>query len=118
MSSRAVLIFSSDPLSAALLAAAVELAGHAPHFARDGESPREALRRVRAQLVFIDCDHEETCTDEFIGPALMMDARVALFRSRRTRRDVAEFAERLKLRVVNMPAEHGALTQVMAELVG
>jgi hypothetical protein len=111
----AVLIFSSDPLAAALLAAAIELAGHAPYFEQPGESARESLRRVRPRLVLVDCDHAESCSDEFIGPALMTDARVLLFRSKRTERDVREFAARLKLRVINLPLEFEQLHSELEE---
>ena len=115
MSRHAVLIFSSDPLAAALLGAAVELTGHLPYFARQGESSRGALLRVRPKLVLIDCDHEESCSDEFVGPALMTGSRVLLFRSRRTERDMTEFAERLALRVVEMPMEHESLSLLLTE---
>jgi len=113
-----VLVFSSDPLAAALLGAAVELAGHLPHFMQGGESARGALLRVRPRLVLVDCDHEEACTDEFIGPALMTDARVLLFRSRRSVRDMGEFASRLQLRIVDMPMEHEGLTRLLTEMLG
>jgi hypothetical protein len=112
-----VLVFSSDPLAAALLGAAVELAGHLPHFVREGESARVTLLRVRPRLILVDCDHEEACSDEFVGPALMTEARVLLFRSRRTERDVSEFAARLSLRVVEMPMEHDALTALLLEML-
>ena len=112
-----VLVSSGDPLAAALLAAAVELAGHSPHFVQNGEPARSALRRIRPKLILIDCDHEETCSEEFIGPALMMDARVVLFRSHRTQRDMSEFANRLSLRIVDMPLEHDALTGLLNEML-
>ena len=112
-----VLVFSSDPLAAALLAAAVELAGHAPHFAQKEELARDALRRVRPRLVLVDCDHEESCSDEFVGPALMMKARVLLFRSKRTQRDVREFAERLELRTMELPMDFDALHDILNEML-
>ncbi len=112
-----VLVFSSDPLAAALLGAAVELAGHLPHFMRVGETARAALMRVRPRLVMVDCDHEEACSDEFVGPALMTDARVLLFRSARSLRDMGEFAERMQLRIVDMPTEHGDLTRILVEML-
>jgi DNA-binding NtrC family response regulator len=111
----AVLIYSADALAAALLGAAVELAGHAPHYARQGEPARSALLRVRPKLILIDCDHEETCSDEFVGPALMTNAEVLLFRSHRTTKDMAEFAQRLSLRIVDMPLEHATLTRLLRE---
>jgi hypothetical protein len=111
-----VLVFSSDPLAAALLGAAIELAGHAPSFPRSDESPRSALLRVRPRLVVIDCDHEEACSETFIGPALMTGSQVVLFRSRRTRRAVSEMADRLEVRTVEMPGEHETLTSLLYEL--
>jgi DNA-binding response OmpR family regulator len=117
VSHHAVLILSSDALAAALLGAAVELAGHLPHFARQGELARAALLRVRPKLVLIDCDHEESCTDEFVGPALMTGGKVLLFRSRRSETDRQEFAERLSLRVLDMPLDHRELTKILHELL-
>ncbi|MBW8768663.1 MAG: hypothetical protein JF589_02795 [Gemmatimonadetes bacterium] len=112
-----VLVLSSDPLAAALLGAAIELAGLAPRYPKLGESPRIALLRVRPRLVVIDCDHEDGCSEAFIGPALMTGSQVVLFRSRRTRRDMSEMAGRLGLRTVEMPQEHEELTSLLRELV-
>lgn len=117
MSRQAVLIFSPDPLAAALLGAAVELAGHTPHFARQDEPARSALLRVRPRLVLIDCDHEESCCDEFVGPALMTGSRVLLFRGHRTRSDKREFATRLSLRIMDMPSDHDVFTELLREML-
>lgn len=117
MSRHAVLVFSADPLAAALLGAAIELAGHAPSFPQPDESARDALLRVRPRLAVIDCDHAEACSDSFIGPALMTGSRVLLFKSRRTQRDAGELATRLGLTVVDMPTRHETLTQILRELV-
>lgn len=111
-----VLIISSDALAAALLGAAVELAGHAPHFSQTDEPPRAALLRIRPRLTIIDCDHE-ACSDEFVGPAIMTGARVVLFRSHRSERDISEFASRLGLRVVDMPIDHETLTGLLQEML-
>lgn len=117
MSRHAVLVFSSDPLAAALLGAAIELAGHAPSFPQPDEPARDALLRVRPRLAVIDCDHAEACSDSFIGPALMTGSRVLLFKSRRTQRDAGELATRLGLTVVDMPTRHETLTQILRELI-
>lgn len=118
MSRHAALIFSSDPLAAALLGAAVELAGHAPHYPLpNGEAARAALLRTRPRLVLIDCDHEESCSDAFVGPALMTGARILLFRSRHTVRDVSDLARRLDLEVLEMPADSEALTRRLRDLL-
>jgi hypothetical protein len=114
----AVLVFSCDALGGALLGAAVELGGHRPYFAAAEETARSALMRVRPRLVLIDCDHEEACSEEFVGPALMTGARVLLIRSGRTVRDMTDFATRLSVRIVDMAAEHGAFLQILRELIG
>ncbi|MDB4883926.1 MAG: hypothetical protein JWL95_2692 [Gemmatimonadetes bacterium] len=113
----AVLVFSSDALAAALLGAAIELAGHDPFFPQANESARNALLRVRPRLVVIDCDHEEACSDAFVGPALMTGSEVLLFRSRRTRRDIGDLAERLHVTVMELPAEHERMSTLLRGLL-
>jgi len=113
----AVLVLSSDPLAAALLGAAIELAGHSPHFPQPDESARNALLRVRPRLVVVDCDHEEACAEGFIGPALMTGSQVLLFRSRRTRRDTGDLGARLGVKTMEMPAEQETLTRLLSELM-
>jgi DNA-binding response OmpR family regulator len=101
----AVLIISSDALAAALLAAAVELAGHEPQFPRSNESARDALRRVRPRLAVIDCDHVEACSDAFLGPALMTGAQLLLFASQHGSDEGTAVARRLDIDVVRLPAD-------------
>ena len=113
MSRHAVLVLSSDPLAAALLGAAIELAGHVPRFPQSEEAARAALLRVRPRLVVIDCDHVDGCSEAFIGPALMTGSRVVLFKSRRTRHDASELSRRLGVHVMDMPMEHESLTRLL-----
>jgi hypothetical protein len=117
VSRQTILVLSSDPLAAALLGAAIELAGYAPHFPYSSESPRTALLRARPRLVVVDCDHEEACSDGFIGPALMTGSRVLLFRSPRTRREVSELSTRIGLRVAELPMEHEPLSQMLRQML-
>jgi DNA-binding NtrC family response regulator len=117
VSRHSILVLSSDPLAAALVGAAIELSGHAPRFVQSDESARAALLRVRPRLVVIDCDHEDACSEAFIGPAMMTGSRVMLFRSRRTRRDASELVTRLGIRMVEMPIEHESLSNVLRELL-
>lgn len=113
VSRQSVLIFFDDPLAAALIGAAVELAGHATHFAQSGETARAALRRARPQAVLIDCNHEESCQDAFVGPALMTGARVILLRTPRTQRDVRELTEHCQVAVLDLPAEIERLAELL-----
>jgi hypothetical protein len=117
VSRHAVLIFSADPVAAALLGAVVELAGLAPHFPQQEETARAALMRVRPRLILIDCDHEESCADGFVGPALMTGAQVILCRSRRTQRDSREFAARMGLTAIVLPDDHDKLLRLLQELI-
>ena len=112
-----VLVLSKDPLAAALIGAAIELAGFAPRFSHSDEPARAALLRVRPRLVVVDCDHEDACSDGFIGPAIMTGSRVLLFRSRRTRRDVSELTTRLGVQVMEMPMEHEPLTRLLKQML-
>jgi hypothetical protein len=100
-----VLIFSEDPLAAALIGAAVELAGLAPTFPMAREVPRDALRRLKPGLVLVDPDHGDACAPDFLGPALMTGARVLLVGSGRTRRDTAAVAAQFGLRSLSMPLD-------------
>ena len=117
MTRSAVLIFSEDPLAAALIGAAVELMGFEPAFASDPEAPRTALLRVRPRLVLVDCDHEGACAPGFIGPALMTGARVVLIGSRRSRRDPRALAASFGLGAMTLPAGFDAIADLLrAEL--
>jgi hypothetical protein len=118
VTSRDVLILSADPLAATLLGAAVELAGRVPHFPEPGEAARAALLRLRPRVTLIDCDHEEACTESFIGPALMTGSRVQLFSSHRTTRDANGIAQRLGLSVATLPMEWHALANLLHDLPG
>jgi DNA-binding NtrC family response regulator len=117
VSRQSVLILSPDSLSAALLGAAVELAGYAPHFPSDGQSARAALLHVRPRVVLVDCDHPEACSEAFIGPAMMTGASILVIRGRRSERDIRQLAEQLGVRVIEMPTEHATLMQAIQEAV-
>jgi hypothetical protein len=113
----AVLIFSEDPLTAALIGAAVDLVGFEPAFPADGEPPRDALLRERPRLVLVDCDHEAACGPNFFGPVLMTGARVMLVGSRRTRRDATALASRFGLHAITLPADVATIANLLrAEL--
>ena len=105
MSAQNVLVFSMDSFAGALLAAAAELAGYAPVFPRDHERPRDSLLRTRPSLVLVDCDHDGACTEEFFGPAMMMNAGVAIFSSSRSRRTLAPIAEAFGVTTFSLPIE-------------
>jgi DNA-binding NtrC family response regulator len=113
VSRHAVLILSADPLAAALLGAAIELAGHVALFPQQGESARAALVRLRPRVVLVDCSHEEACSEAFVGPAMMLGARVLLFAGPGDGAAAAGFALRLGLTIMELPVD---LEQLAAHL--
>lgn len=112
-----VLIFSHDPMAGALVGAAVELAGALPLFPAPGERPREALLRQRPSVVLVDCDDEHSCADAFLGPVMMTGARVVVFSSHRSTRDVSELVARLGVRAVRLPITADELAALLGELL-
>jgi hypothetical protein len=112
-----VLILSADTLAAALLGAAVELAGHQPHFPQADEVARAALRRVRPRLVIVDCNDDHACSEAFVGPVIMTGAQLLLFDSPRHAAVGVDVARRLGLDVVHLPDDHALLLQRLRELL-
>jgi hypothetical protein len=115
---RDVLILFADPLAAALIGAAVELAGHVPHFPDPDETARTALLRLRPRVTLIDCDLDDACSESFIGPALMIGSRLLLFSSPRTTRDARGLARRLGLSLATLPMDEDALSTLLHDLLG
>jgi hypothetical protein len=111
-----ILIFSTDPLTAALIGAAVELGGYAPVFQNEGESPRDAVMRVRPGAALVDCDHEDACAEAFFGPAMMVGARVAVFSSKRSIRTLQPIAAQFDVRLFSLPIDFVDLTALLADL--
>jgi hypothetical protein len=112
----AVLVFSADPLGAALLGAAVELAGFAPCFPLEGESPRDAVMRLRPGCALVDCDHTEACTEAFFGPAMMAGVRVAVFSSTRSVRTLQPIAAEFDVRLFSLPLDYAELAALLADI--
>ena len=114
----AVLIVATDALAGALLGAAVELAGYAPVFPREGETAREALRRSKPSVVLVDCDSEEGCGESFFGPAMMMGAGVAVFNSSRSRGTLEPVAKEYGVRGFSLPIDFADLTSLLDACAG
>lgn len=111
-----VLVFSPEALAAALLGAAVELAGYAPCFPLDDESPRDAVMRLRPAAALVDCDHQTACTEGFFGPAMMVGVRVAVFSSTRSIRTLQPIAAEFDVRLFSVPVDFPDLATLLAEL--
>ena len=118
MSPPSALILSTDALLAALLGAAVETLGLTPAFPTNGEPPRQALARLRPRLVLVDCEHEEACASEVLGPARMLDARVVLFGSADSAERRRDLARRHGVELLTLPAPQEALTRALERARG
>ena len=116
--SAAVLILSPDALAVALLGALLELEGLTPAFSGPEESPREALRRIRPRMVFIDVEHPSAVSSQFIGPATMTGARVLLFGTRRSARDVPQIAAIHNVKAFTLPMEQNEFARLLSDGVG
>ena len=109
-----VLLLSTDALAAALLGALVESVGYVPRFARDHEPPREALRRTRAAVVLVECDHPDAWGPALIGPAKMVGARVVLFGPPARQAEVRRCAELWNVDVLAIPPTAETLRRALA----
>lgn len=109
------LILSPDPLAAALLGAAVELAGMTIAFADAGESAAQAFRRVRPAILLVDAGDESSCVAELLGPAMMTGTRSILFGGAATVAMRREQARQYRAETLVMPRDVNRLQQLLAE---
>lgn len=118
MNNRAVLVLSNDDLAGALLAALAETAGLSPAFARVAETPRDALRRLRPELVLVDCEHESACTEQFLGPVRMTGATALVFGRGADGERLRSLADQHRVRVFALPIDAEELARTIGEMVG
>ena len=114
MEATLVLVLSTDPLGAALVAMLVEAEGGVAAFAHPGELARDAVRRVRPRVVLVDCDYPGGCEPALVGPATMMGTGVVLLAPPRRADEVARCAERLGVGLLRLPPEPGELRAALA----
>ena len=80
--SLSVLVLAREELISALLGLLVETSGHRASFAAPDETSSVAVRRVRPDVVIVDCDHRD-CTSELVKAAREVGARLILFSASR-----------------------------------
>jgi hypothetical protein len=112
----AALVLSPDPMGGALIGAAVELGGLVVAFPRQGESAREALRRLRPTAVVVDCADPSALDDAFIGPAMMTGARLFFVGDAITAERLRHVALRFHVTVIELPRDAGQLTRLQVLL--
>ncbi len=109
----AVLVLSTDVLAAALVGALAEIAGRTPAFARPGEPPRDALRRVRAHVVLVDQASPDACDAAFLGPARRLGARAVLFGPARIADQLRDGARPHGAGLLGLPADADAMRRAL-----
>jgi hypothetical protein len=109
----AALILSPDVMAAALVGAAVELAGLRAEFARSGETLKDALARIRASHVLIDCDDPLARDETMLGPALMTGARLFYFGAATRVNAERDLAARFQARLIALPDDVERLRDIL-----
>ena len=109
-----ILILAREPLVAALLGMLLELEKYEPAFARPGESPEDAVRRVRPFLILIlDGSVDDARSDVF--HARLKGAPVVLFATPRTEATVRVIANERRIPWFTMPVERETLGRIVRE---
>lgn len=107
------LILSPDPLGAALIGAATELAGCRAVYPEEGESVPDSIRRLKPVAVLVDATHPILAEPASLGPALMTGASVVFFGSAVGLRDVRVLAAASKAATIALPEEIDRLAEVL-----
>lgn len=108
------LILSPDPLGAALVGAAAELAGCRVAYPQEGESAPDAIRRVKPVAVMVDATHPIVSEPASLGPALMTGASVILFGTPPQLRELTALAGASRAKTIALPDGIGQLPALLA----
>jgi DNA-binding NtrC family response regulator len=98
-----ILVIAKEPLIQTLMCSLVDLSGHRAAQPRSDEGVTTAIRRVRPDLLLLDCEHDSACEQEAYDAAAAVDAEVLLFTPARTNAEVADFARVRGLRSMALP---------------
>lgn len=111
---KSALILSPDPLGAALIGAAVELAGYRASYQGEGESPPDAIRRTKPAAVLVDVLHPIVGDPASLGPALMTGAAIVFFGSADGVRDVKVLPASAQGTLLVLPEDLDRLPELIA----
>jgi DNA-binding NtrC family response regulator len=98
-----ILVIAKEPLIQTLMCSLVDLSGHHAAQPRSDEGVSGAIRRVRPQLLLLDCEHDSACEQDAYDAAADVGAEVLLFTPARTNAEVADFAKGRGLRSMALP---------------
>ena len=109
------LILSPDQLGAALVAAAVEVAGVRPVFPCADEASKAALRRQRPAIVVVSADHPCLHDHGFVGSAKMLATRVIVFGRTYELEGIDAVVERFGFEVLSLPRDAAVIGRRLTE---
>src|SRR5579864_6712632 len=109
-----VLILSSEPFAAALVGALLKLDDLEPAFAQPGESPEDAMLRVRPILaVLVDVVLDVAQSDLFLARAKRANAQVVLFAGRSDAAALRPWAQHRDIPLFALPADEERLRALL-----
>jgi hypothetical protein len=114
MPDRSILVIAKHSVLGALLGSLVELAGHEPVFPDLGETPSEALLRLRPSLMLLDCAHAAAWDDETYRHAALLDVPLLLFSSSRTQAEAHDIAGRRGAKAFGLPIQFRAFERLLS----
>lgn len=109
-----VLILAREELIAALLGLLVEATGHTVSFSAADESSQDAMRRLRPNVVIVDCDHHD-CRNELTKVAEEVGARLILFSASREPAYVRRAAAPARAQSFTFPIEPPQLDSMIRQ---
>lgn len=112
-----ILIVSTEPLIAALLAAWLELDGAVPLFLQPGEHVQGGIERGRPHLLLVDIDHADGAAPASLARARLAGISVALFSPSRTQLEVEAFARKRNLPYFALPMTREAFSSLLRRTI-
>ena len=115
---KTALILSLDPLGAALVGAATELAGFRVSYPSAGDSVPDAIRREKPLVVLVDAEDSIASDAASLGPALMTGASVVFYGRAERIRDIRAVASAAQASILIFPDEITRLPAMLTAIAG
>lgn len=103
LSKQTILILAKEEVISALLGAMVELDGLGPVFPPADERPMAAIRRLRPDLLLLDCEHELLWDADAMRCISATGTRLLLFSAMRSQSEIEELAMRHRAAAFALP---------------
>lgn len=108
-----VLILAREEVVAALLGLLVELSGHQPAYAKNGETAEEACARLSCARIVIDCDHWD-CSRKTIAELQRSGVKIILFSPSRSPSEVSRTTGSVGIPAFTLPIGPEAFGKLLA----